>query len=97
MADMEIRGIPDWILEREKYFAKTQGISINARLRGLIKKDVQRVHEDMTVHVRKLREDTIAVQGLLPEETVVEMIREDRDARSSISLPPLMPNPPDKR
>ena len=82
MADMEIRGIPDWILEREKYFAKTQGLSINARLRGLNKKDVQRVQEDMTAHERQLREDTIAKHGLLPEERVVEMIREDRNVPS---------------
>lgn len=81
MADIKIRGIPDWVLEREKYFAKTQGLSLNTRLRGLVEKDIQRGQENMTPHIRQLREDTIAKHGLPPEGTVVEMIREDRDAR----------------
>lgn len=81
MADIKIRGIPDWVLEREKQLAKAQGLSLNVRLRGLIENDVRQTQIDTVANVRRLREETIQKHGMLPEGTIVSMIREDRDSR----------------
>ena len=81
MTDIKIRGLPDWVVEREKCLAESQGQSLNQRLKSLIEDDARRVKREFLARVQQNYEKAKESGGLLPEGTVVQMIREDRETR----------------
>jgi hypothetical protein len=81
MTDIKIRGLPEWVIERQKRLAENQGQSLNQRLRTLVENDAQRVKGDFLAKVQQEYAKAKQEGTLLPEGTVVQMLREDREAR----------------
>ncbi len=82
MVDLKIRGIPKSAYDRQKHLAALKGISLNAKILGLIEQDDQKHRKKLVQELRELREETLKKHGLFPKGMIEEMIREDRENRA---------------
>ena len=78
MADVKIRNLPDWVVDRFKMQAEHEGKSLEQKLRDLITQEAARDREQLLRKVKAFQNKLRKKYGELSDST--PGIRADRDA-----------------